>query len=89
MDPAGLHELASRCRIWSDGLAQPAVPVAPVPGFSTALAVTEAQSALDAVSAALAARMRQTAAALVEAADVYRATEEDSATALRHPAVES
>ena len=88
-DPAGLYWLADRCRAWSDGLAEPAMPAASVPGLRTAVAVTEVQSALDAAAEALAARMRRTAAALVDAACAYRATEADSVTALRHPSEDS
>lgn len=82
VDPAGLHGLADRCRMWSDGPGEPAMPAASMPGLRTAVAVAEAQSAVDAVAQALATRMRQTAAALADAACAYRATEADSATAL-------
>ena len=83
MDTAGLHRLAGRCRAWSDDLVEPAMPAMSVPGFSTAAAITEVQSGLEAVSTMLAARMRQTATALLDAASGYRATEADSATAMR------
>ena len=84
MDVAGLYRLAGRCRNWSDGLAEPAMPAVSAPGLQTAVAVAEVQSGLAAASQALADRMRQTASALVDAADAYRATDTDSATALRY-----
>ena len=84
MDVAGLYRLAGRCRTWSDDLTEAAMPAVTAPGLRTAVAVTEVQSGLDAVSKALADRMRQTATALVDAADAYRATDTDSAAALRY-----
>ena len=84
VDVAGLHGLASRCRAWSEDIAEPAMPAMSVPGFSTGAAITEVQSGLDAVSETLADRMRQFAAALQDATHSYRATEAESAKALRH-----
>ncbi|MGI9163416.1 MAG: hypothetical protein ACR2JI_10940 [Mycobacterium sp.] len=84
VDVAGLYRLAGRYRTWSDDLAEPTMPTESAPGLRSAVAAAEVQRGLAAASEALAARMRQTAAALVDAADAYRATDTDSATALRH-----